>query len=329
MFEIDYRYIDELFSLKQHDFSVSYKSEDYHQLHKLFDEPYNIEKWNFSFGLACSSLIENLFKEYVNENTIVISSTKDHPSVQRCIETFSCKEMIWLDTGHYLECDQGEFSLRNLERRLNKKDYENIFFISYGTNVIDGEIRDNKFFQRIFRICDEACPNTIKILDDCQGSLWIPRDYSIFDYILWTAHATLDGFDTAILISKPDLPIVGTYNVGEEFLFDNYQSMLKNSEFCLSWNKLLSQATGIHISKAPHIFNIELTDLESHFLGLHQNSNTIPNSLNIVGNLFSIDANRSIRLRVEKFVGADGKYLLLRALQYIYELRQSLLPQNL
>ena len=331
MLEIDYKYINELFDMKVLDFSTEYKSEDYNNLHEIFDEKYNISDYTFSFDLCCSNLIESLFNKFVTPNTIVISSRRDHPSVEKCLSKFQSKEIIYLDDGKYLNHKdnidprtrrisvENEFSLRKLDERLANKNYDKIFFLSYGANVCDGEVRENKLFQRIFQICEKNCDQVIKVLDDCQGSLWIPRDYSIFDYILWTAHATIYMFDVGVVISKPDMPKVGRYNVGEEYLANNYRHLLANEEFAMNWNKQLSMATNIHLSRAPHLFNLEFTKdyPDSYFTDIQTDTPNVSVPITI-----HIEAKRFIRLRVEPFMGNRGKYELLRALKYIYDERE-------
>lgn len=331
MLEIDYKPVHELYGSNPHNFEVGYVSEDYQLLHKIFDEKYNIADYVFSFDLCCSNLIKSLFKKFVGPKTIVISSRRDHPSVEECLKTFECKELIYLDDGIYLNSEGGgdsdprlnrnsnDFSVRKLSDRLSNKDYDNIFFLSYGTNVCDGEVRDNRFFRRIFSVCDSHCENTIKVLDDCQGSLWIERDYSIFDYVLWTAHATLYLFDVGILLSAPNAPKLGVYDVGEEFLYDNYSRLLNNRDFVSSFNSQLSLATGVHLSCAPHLFCLRLkkdypTD---YFLDMQSGMPSVSQIANI-----KIDGNRFIRLRVEYFLNDKGKHFLLRALKYIYDERE-------
>ena len=311
MLEIDYKYIHELFSLKSTDFELIYKSKDYHYLHELFDNKYNISNYSFSFEMSCSNLINRLFEKYVTPKTIVICSLKDHPSVRRCLNNFDFREVIYLDND--------DFTTRKLIDRLSISDYKNIFFLSCGTFVCNGEVRDNAFFEKIFHICEHFSDDVVKVLDDCQGSLWIDRDYSLFDYILWTAHATMEGFDAGVLISKPNKPVLGIYNVGEEFLYHNYSKLLEMEDFCTSWNKYLTLATNVHISNAPHLFNMHLTKNfpESYFKNLQLNRRNISQVAAIL-----IDANRYVRLRVDRYITKEGKYRLLRALHLIYDERE-------
>ena len=329
MLDINYKPIHELYDSYPYDFSIRYASYDYHLLHELFDEKYNIADFNFSFDLCCSALIEALFKEYVKKRTIVIASRRDHPSVHKCLEGFEYRELIYLDDGEYLKEGTGadarvnrnskNFSFSKLSQRLSIKNYDSILVLSYGSNVCDGEVRDNEFFSKIFKICELNCDNTIKVLDDCQGSLWIDRDYSIYDYVLWTAHATLWSFDVGILLSKPNMPALGVHNVGEEFLYDNYKRLLMNKPFVSAFNKSLTLATGIHLSEAPHLFCLPLTKdyPEEYFYDLQRNNPSVSNTVNI-----KIDSNRFIRLRVENFLRRNGKFNLLRALRYIYAERE-------
>jgi hypothetical protein len=40
------------------------------------------------------------------------------------------------------------------------------------------------------------------MIDDVHGMFLIPRDYSIFDYILYTAHSLIPNYEMGFLISK-------------------------------------------------------------------------------------------------------------------------------
>ena len=335
MFDIDYRYVDELYELDTQNFEVERSTPcDYHRLHEIFDDRYNTGNFEFSFDLSCSDLIETLFKRYVSPDTIVISSKRDHPSVQKCLESFECKELILLDDGEYLEGDfnpdprlfrnSKDFSINKLANRLSIKNYKNIFFISYGTNVCDGEVRNNNFFHRIIKVCKMNCDSTVSVLDDCQGSMWIDRDYSLFDYVLWTAHATLLWFDTGILLTKKGMPVLGVHNVGEEFLYDNYKRLQEKKSFVTSFSKQLSLATGVHLSQAPHLFCVKLNKdfPEGYFIDKQKEAN-VSEIVNI-----KIEANRFARLRVEYFMNVKNKYLMLRALRYIAKESESISEDN-
>lgn len=132
--------------------------------------------------------------------------------------------------------------------------------------------------------------------------------------MLWTAHATIEGFDTGILLSRPDTPVVGLHNVGEEYLYENYRRLLENETFCKSWNKYLTLATNYHLSEAPHLFTIPTKKdyPERYFIEKHTARFGVNSPI-------MVDGFRYIRLRVEKFIVEEGKYLLLRGLQDIRE----------
>ena len=323
MFEVDFKYIDELYKLKTSNFEKVYESVDYHKLHDIFDSMYNIRDWDFSFDMSCTDLINSLFEKYVTPSTLIIASLRDHPSVREALNNCSQEMVMDYDqettVGGVIFLDDSWFNIRVLIDRLENLKYDNILFISYGTLVCNGEVRDNKYFQRLFQLCDKYCDNVIKVLDDCQGSLWIERDYSLFDYVLWTAHATIDSFDTGILLSAPNMPALGAHDVGEEFLYANYKRLLENECFCKSWNKYLSLATNFHLSQAPHIFSVPLTKdyPESYFSDLHKGKKR-----GMTKAPLKIDANRFIRLRVERFLTYESKYLLLRGLRDIYYERE-------
>lgn len=58
---------------------------------------------------------------------------------------------------------------------------------------------------------------------------FVPRDYSAFDYVIGTLHATYQGFDTGILIEKSYTLGKKAYNLGFEYL-KRSDIILKRSE---------------------------------------------------------------------------------------------------
>ena len=253
-----------------------------------------------------TNIIDKLFSLYVNDNTLVISSNKEHPSVVNNLD--KCKNKIILD----YENDILKLNYSKIINEINK--YHNVFVIIVGTHVSNGMITPQCFFVKLKDILKNI-KHTI-VLDDAQGIFLVHRDYSIFDYVLGTAHATIERYNMGICISNNNLEIGFRYgNWLEEHMkrinilskrlyklseFRNmmtnyyYDRILKSTNFSMYSNPLL----------APNIFSIIDKNKLFNASGIYEE---------LADNHMEIDGIRDgevnyIRFRGQYFVGDDRLY---------------------
>jgi len=251
-----------------------------------------------------TNIIDKLFSLYVNDETLVISSNKEHPSVTNNLD--KCKNKIILD----YENDILKLNYSKIINEISK--YKNVFVIIVGTHVSNGMITPQCFFVTLKEILKNV--NHKIVLDDAQGIFLVHRDYSIFDYILGTAHATIERYNMGICISNNNQEIGFRYgNWLEEHIkridilskrlyklseFRNmmtnyyYNRILHSANFSLYTNPLVS----------PNIFSI--IDKNKLFTNVYEE---------LADNHMELDGIRDgdinyVRFRGQYFVGDDRLY---------------------
>lgn len=146
-----------------------------------------LENCLFSFDLCATNIIDRLFKEYVTDETLVITSGSEHPSVVNNLNKCKNVRVVVNSTG-----------LESLNCNYTK--YKNIFCYFIGLSVGDQHYMPNKIVKSLQQSIRQLGIPNVFILDDVQEMFLLPRDYSIYDYVIGTAHALIPKFNSGILI---------------------------------------------------------------------------------------------------------------------------------
>ena len=163
----------------------------------------NVASKDLSFEISATTFINKLFETYVDDETLVISSDS---------ELNNSKNVLLLN--HYTDI-RGY----NIEKVINEsKKYKKTFVYIIGTRNDTGEITPQLFFEEMKKTFIENNIDHTIVLDDVQGMFLVPRDYSMFDYVIGTAHAICTGFDMGIMISNEYLTGKKAYNWGSKYL---------------------------------------------------------------------------------------------------------------
>lgn len=154
------------------------------------------ETHNVTFGDSATELIQRLFKHYHadNDNTLVVYSNNEHHSAKNCVD--KCK--------HTLEVSYDEeILLSKVDRVVNEaKKFKSTLIYIIGTQISNGLISPQDFFIKLRKELDKNNIDYTLILDDVHGMLFVPRDYSLFDYVIYTCHAWVLNYDAGVLISN-------------------------------------------------------------------------------------------------------------------------------
>ena len=211
-------------------------------------------KNHLTFNTCCSNFIRELFYKYVDDDTLVISSDCEHPTVKECLK--NCKNTLILSQHN----DIRRFNLNKIANSIIN--YKKIFVYIIGMRNDTGEITPQSFMLALKDLLNTK--EHIIVLDDVQGMFFIPRDYSIYDYVLGTGHVAVPNFDLGIMISKKPYPGINAINWAKAYLevlkivlkrlkklylFRNYCNEYFKS-FCIKYPP--SQALA-----APHIFYLQ------------------------------------------------------------------------
>lgn len=168
------------------------------------------ESMYMTFGESGTELLEEVFKKEVDDETLVISTVFEHPSVQNCLK--DVKNKIILETTNEIR------NIDVLKLAGCAKQYKRVFVYIIGTQLTTGEITPQETFYKIKDIFDKEDIKYKLFIDDVHGMFVVPRDYSIFDYVLYTAHAIVPKYEMGLLLSKDNTIGIKAYNWGKDYL---------------------------------------------------------------------------------------------------------------
>ena len=151
---------------------------------------------NFNHQLTTSqcatNLIKGIFDKLYNDDTIILSTMQEHINVLNIFQNKNVK---------YYDFEVDSYSAIISKCITDVKSYNNKRIIIYmsGTQIKTGTVISDIFFEYLKNELTKISKYVILILDDVQGMFMIPRNYSIYDLIIGTAHSLVEGYDTGLL----------------------------------------------------------------------------------------------------------------------------------
>lgn len=220
-----------------------------------------------SFFKTATMAIDKLFETYIDDNTLVVVSNIEHPSCTNNVD--KCKNVYILNRD--TEIIKNNF--HDLLKECRK--YKKIFVYIIGTERATGIITPQLFFETFKEWLILNKKEHIMILDDVHGMFMVPRDYSLFDYVIYTCHAMLKNFDMGFLISHNNSPVFGEqiYNWGKSYI-DGLNTVFKHRQKLYSFKYILAEYFSkyiadnkmiLHPNTAPHIFSPQILNFNKHF----------------------------------------------------------------
>lgn len=305
---------------------IIYNDDNYKMLEKeYFDRmPFcnlNENEYHITFNDSGTSFINKIFEKEVDDDTLVITTTFEHPSVQDYSK--NCKNIYLFKTTNEIKyCDIQQ--LVNLS-----KQYKKVFVYIIGTRLDTGEIIPQWYFQELKKAFIENNIEHKIMLDDVHGMFIVPRDYSIFDYILYTAHAIVKNYDMGLLISKSYDFGYKAYNWGKDYLerldiILKRRSKLNNFKNIMTdyFNKLLTdEHLQLYTNTVGHIFSIKIIDLTFN-----------DNDLNNLDEIYCIENSSNkfngwLRWRFQEFIMLDEK-TILEGIKYLEKIISKAILKN-
>lgn len=179
---------------------------------ELNEEEYNLEKeklfskmlnsnivskdWDLLLRKRATQHIEELFEKCVDDETLVVTSSFEHFSVENIRN--KCKNAIRFDDE-----DDNSIITYKLDYCVNEaKKYKKTFIYLIATECVTGRRHDNNVYKKLHDKLKEENIHFIMVLDAVQEMFIYPRDYSFYDYIIGTVHSTYDKFDQGLLLQK-------------------------------------------------------------------------------------------------------------------------------
>lgn len=248
----------------------------------------NLNSFYIRMADSCSFFIYKLFKKYTDENTFVIGVC-EHPVIQENLKSVKNGLILHYDTVKYLD-------IESILNRFKESGCKKIFL--YITGILETHILPFTFCTKLKDTLVKQEIEHFMVLDDVQSMFLIPKDYSIFDCVLFTCHSLLPNFDTGILLSKTqeefgycDAVILNKYlaslkiiltkldklnlfNIllqqyyAEELVYENLFDIPKS---CSQTNFYIQIKNNIH----NKLINKYKKDLETYYIILAENTITI------------------------------------------------------
>ena len=214
------------------------------------------------FDESGSSFINKVFDKEVDDETLVVSTTYEHGSVQKRLK--EVKNLLLLNSDNDIRGYQ-------IDKIINEaKKYKKVFLYIIGTQLSTGEITPQLFFEDVK---EALVKNNIEhkiLIDDVHGMFVTPRDYRIFDYVLYTAHSLVNEYEMGILISKDGDLGLKACNWGKEYLkrldiiLGKKEKMMQFKNIMIQYlNKLIADTSTfrLYTQTANHIFAVETKGL--------------------------------------------------------------------
>lgn len=212
------------------------------------------EIWHLTFNTCCSNFIRELFAKYVDDDTLVISSDCEHPTVKECLS--NCKHTLIL--SQYT--DIRLFNFNKTITELTK--YKKVFVYIIAMRNDTGEITPQTSMLKLKELIKDK--EHIMVLDDVQGMFFIPRDYTPYDYILGTGHVAVRNFNMGIMISKEYYGGIRAVNWAEDYLvalkivLARLNKLHKFRYACNEYFKsYITQYNASQALAAPHVFYLK------------------------------------------------------------------------
>lgn len=141
------------------------------------------DKYRIEIDKSCTSLIEKLFKAYVDEDTFIITSDFDHEATTSQLGNNKRHIVRVFDTF------KDEIGVCNeIVKSFKDSKCKRIFCIMVGTTPQSGIMINQSFFVNLKNALVKQNIDHMMILDDCQDMFMVERNYDIFDGILATSH---------------------------------------------------------------------------------------------------------------------------------------------
>lgn len=240
---------------------------DYKTLENEFFK--NLDNSNISSETHCvriaesaSILIKQLFENEVDDDTLIISSTGEHETVRNILSQY--KNVLILNHKFHFN-----FNKKDLYTLINQNigNCKKVFIYIIGTHISTGLITPQNLFRNIMEILTENNIPYKMTIDDVHGLFVSPRDYSIFDYVIGTAHALIRPYDMGLIISRNEKYGEKIYNWFNDYMI-RLRIILKRMTKMRLFSYVLSQTFSEYLSSidnnitryadnAPNIFALD------------------------------------------------------------------------
>ena len=236
------------------------------ELKKCIPLGYTLNNHTLYVEKSATALIDKLFDKYIDDDTLLITSVVEHEAVDNNVIRYNRENTENHVKLHFVNGIKS-ISLEQVKRALFNHKYKRAFIYIIGTQITTGEITPQAFYEELRAYLVNKGIEPIMVIDDVHGMYMVPRDYSIFDYVICTSHAMIRRYDMGIMWSKTK----EEFGVHNPYWLGTYITLLKkvlskkDKLECFSqvmkeeFIKYLHKPYFEYISDSvPHIFSIRV-----------------------------------------------------------------------
>lgn len=156
-----------------------------------------LKDYNLSiFRSGATYVIDKLFEDNVDDDTLVLTTGSEHPSVTNNLA--KCKNVVKVIALNYLVCDIQAL----ITKIITEKKIKKVFIYMIALSMGDSMYQSNDVTMHIMHLLDAAKLPYVTVIDAVQEMFFLYRDYSMYDYVISTAHATVRLLNFGIMLSK-------------------------------------------------------------------------------------------------------------------------------
>lgn len=259
---------------------------------------------------SATKLIDSLFDKYMDDDTLLITSVVEHEAVENNVVKHNRVEKDHVKL-HYVNGIK-DFNLQQVKEAIMQKHYKRAFVYVIGTQITTGEVTPQEFYVKIREYLESKGIEVILTIDDVHGMYLVPRDYTIFDYVISTSHALVRRWDMGILWSKTNEDFgkkyvnwVACYLRCLDIVLDRQDKLAQFSYVMKEeFSKQLAGCTYLqYISDSvPHIFSIRVE---------------CPAKLAYTREMWQDMADHEVRIETKNYDTDNIFYIRMRGAQYI------------
>jgi len=241
--------------------SIQDFAQDWTTIENEYKKLINVDNFNMVVADNASYFIEKLFNKHVDKDTFVIGSL---------VHSTVINEMNKVDNKYILSYnDIKTLDINKLISKYKESNCKKLFI--YLPSMVEQQLLLQLFCERLKEELVNQNIDHIIVLDDVATMFIIPKDYNIFDYVIFTCHSLIPNFNFGLLFYKSNINIdFGYKDYLAAYCFINYlKKFLSKSDKILIFNIILQQYYTEELSNnifklssftTPNIFYIMLTD---------------------------------------------------------------------
>lgn len=155
---------------------------------------------------GATQLIGKLFSYYANDDTLIVASDLEHPAVKNYLYKYKKQSYIIREFLDILNVN-----LDTIEDIVNvAKKYKKVLVYVIGMQNAFMTQSPNAFYSHLKARLSSEGIHSIICIDAVQELFLTPRDYSIFDYAIGTAHSTVSNYNLGFLVRRKNLKSFNT-----------------------------------------------------------------------------------------------------------------------